>query len=99
VKTIVVGVDGSQHGDAALEFAAEEASLRGARLLIVCAWQIPMAFGPNAFYPRAWETTQQASCKRQLPESESCSRKSPVKARRSKAIQPLRYSKRPPRRF
>ena len=50
MKTIVVGVDGSQHGDAALEFAAEEASLRGARLLIVCAWQIPMAFGPNTFY-------------------------------------------------
>jgi len=51
VKTIVVGVDGSQHADAALEFAAEEASLRGARLLIVCAWQIPMGFGPEAFYP------------------------------------------------
>jgi nucleotide-binding universal stress UspA family protein len=52
VKTIVVGVDGSQHADAALAFAAEEAALRGTRLLIVCAWQIPMAFGPNAFYPR-----------------------------------------------
>jgi nucleotide-binding universal stress UspA family protein len=51
VKTIVVGVDGSKHAEAALEFAAEEASLRGARLLVVCAWEIPMAFGPNAVYP------------------------------------------------
>ena len=51
MTTILVGVDGSKHGEAALEFAAEEASLRGARLLVVCAWQIPMAFGPNAVYP------------------------------------------------
>jgi nucleotide-binding universal stress UspA family protein len=51
VKTIMVGVDGSKHAAAALEFAAEEASLRGARLLVVYAWEIPMAFGPNAVYP------------------------------------------------
>jgi nucleotide-binding universal stress UspA family protein len=51
VKTIVVGVDGSKHAEAALEFAAEEASLREARLLVVYAWEIPMAFGPNAVYP------------------------------------------------
>ena len=49
--TIVVGFDGSKHAEAALEFAAEEASLRGARLLIVFAWEMPLAFGPNAVYP------------------------------------------------
>ncbi|HEY5529792.1 MAG TPA: universal stress protein, partial [Thermoleophilia bacterium] len=42
MKTILVGVDGSEHGEAALAFAAEEAALRGAHLLIVCAWENPM---------------------------------------------------------
>ena len=37
--TIVVGVDGSKYAETALEFAAEEASLRGARLLVVFAWE------------------------------------------------------------
>ncbi len=41
MSVVVVGVDGSEHGDAALQFAAEEAALRGASLRIVCAWQIP----------------------------------------------------------
>ena len=43
MKAIVVGVDGSKHADAALSFAAEEAALRGARLVVVCAWDIPMS--------------------------------------------------------
>jgi nucleotide-binding universal stress UspA family protein len=38
---VVVGVDGSEHGEAALEFAAEEAALRRAELRIVCAWELP----------------------------------------------------------
>ncbi len=42
---IVVGVDGSEHGDSALEFAAEEAALRGARLRVVCAWEVPATAG------------------------------------------------------
>jgi nucleotide-binding universal stress UspA family protein len=40
VETIVVGVDGSQGGSAALEFAAKEAAFRGAQLRIVSAWQV-----------------------------------------------------------
>jgi nucleotide-binding universal stress UspA family protein len=43
METIVVGVDGSENGRAALEFAAKEAVLRGARLRIVGAWEIPPA--------------------------------------------------------
>jgi nucleotide-binding universal stress UspA family protein len=43
MQTIVVGVDGSEGGDAALELAAAEAALRGARLRIVSAWQVPVA--------------------------------------------------------
>lgn len=43
MATIVVGVDGSEGASAALEFAAREAALRGARLRIVGAWEIPPA--------------------------------------------------------
>lgn len=39
---IVVGVDGSDGGAAALEFAADEAALRGVALHIVTAWDIPV---------------------------------------------------------
>jgi nucleotide-binding universal stress UspA family protein len=42
---VVVGVDGSEHGAAALEFAAEEAALRRAALHVVCAWEIPASAG------------------------------------------------------
>jgi len=51
VETIVVGIDGSEHGEAALAFAAEEAALRGAHLVIVCAWEIPMIMAPIGAYP------------------------------------------------
>jgi nucleotide-binding universal stress UspA family protein len=50
--TIVVGVDGSPEARAALEYAFEEASLRGARLRVVAAAQLPdywaMAYGLTA---------------------------------------------------
>lgn len=40
---IVVGVDGSEGGSAALDFAAREAALRGVGLRIVSAWEVPVA--------------------------------------------------------
>jgi nucleotide-binding universal stress UspA family protein len=50
--TIVVGVDGSGGGDAALEFAAEEAALRNAKLRVVSAWEIPVAaYGGGSLAP------------------------------------------------
>jgi nucleotide-binding universal stress UspA family protein len=57
LETIVVGVDGSEGGAAALEFAAGEAAFRGARLRIVSAWQVPVVaahggdFGPAPLDP------------------------------------------------
>ena len=42
-ETIVVGVDGSEGGAAAFEFAAGEAALRSVRLRIVAAWSVPVA--------------------------------------------------------
>ena len=43
-QRIVVGLDGSEHGAAALRFAAEEAELRDASLVVVHAWTyVPLA--------------------------------------------------------
>jgi len=38
---IVVGVDGSEGAGIALDFATKEAALRGSKLRIVSAWEIP----------------------------------------------------------
>ena len=47
---IVVGVDGSRGGQAALRFALEEARLRRATLHVVHAWRLPLYEGvPGAF--------------------------------------------------
>jgi nucleotide-binding universal stress UspA family protein len=48
---IVVGVDGSEGGAAALEFAASEAALRKTRLRIVSAWEVPTAAYGGGFAP------------------------------------------------
>jgi nucleotide-binding universal stress UspA family protein len=40
---IVVGVDGSDNARRGLEWAIDEAKLRGARLVVVSAWEIPSA--------------------------------------------------------
>ena len=51
MDTVVVGVDGSPVAARALEFAAEEAALRGARLRIVSVWEIPPAVYGGGFGP------------------------------------------------
>jgi nucleotide-binding universal stress UspA family protein len=43
---VVVGVDGSRASEAAIDFAFEEASLRGCGLTALHAWSHPMALGP-----------------------------------------------------
>ncbi len=48
---IVVGVDGSEHADRALEFAVGEAALRQAHLVIVCAWELPTIISPPGVPP------------------------------------------------
>jgi nucleotide-binding universal stress UspA family protein len=63
MDTIVVGVDGSEGGAAALAFAAAEAVFRSARLRIVSAWQVPvMAYGadfPPPMDPVTWEAVRE----------------------------------------
>jgi nucleotide-binding universal stress UspA family protein len=51
MQTIVVGVDGSKAANGALEFAAAEAALRGARLRVVSAWHIPAEIFTGYFVP------------------------------------------------
>jgi nucleotide-binding universal stress UspA family protein len=41
VNTILVGVDGSESAGVALEFAVEEAGIRGAKLRVVSVWETP----------------------------------------------------------
>jgi len=54
--TIVVGVDGSEHGERALDWAIEEAKLRGARLRLVSAWHVPaVVYGGPGFAPQLEE--------------------------------------------
>lgn len=51
METIAVGVDGSAGAQRALEFAAREAELRGARLRIVSVWNISPAVYTGGFAP------------------------------------------------
>ena len=46
---VVVGVDGSAHGDAALRWALEQAETRGGQVTAVFAWQQPFVSIPGAF--------------------------------------------------
>jgi nucleotide-binding universal stress UspA family protein len=41
---IVVGVDGSPHARRALDWALSEARLRGGRCLLICAYEVGLAF-------------------------------------------------------
>jgi nucleotide-binding universal stress UspA family protein len=60
MKTIVVGVDGSDGGAAALEFAAREAALRNVPLRIVSAWEVPAAVYGAGFTPQMDASTLEA---------------------------------------
>ncbi len=67
---IVVGVDGSEGARSALEWAAAEARLRGARLRAVHAWHLPAAaYGSGGFVPPVgvtWEDDLEEAAKAAL---------------------------------
>lgn len=48
-RQIVVGVDGSEHGNAALRWAVAEAKMHGGEIVAVFAWQLPLIGIPGAF--------------------------------------------------
>ena len=69
MRQIVVGIDGSASSRTALEWAAREAALREARLIVVHAWHVPAnAYGnypslfadPEVFRSAAREMVNQA---------------------------------------
>jgi nucleotide-binding universal stress UspA family protein len=45
---VVVGVDGSAHGDAALHWALAEAEAHDGEVTAVFAWQMPFVSNPGA---------------------------------------------------
>lgn len=52
-SSVVVGIDGSSHGRAALQWAANEANLRKCELLVIHAFDSPWSYwsGPTAAVP------------------------------------------------
>jgi nucleotide-binding universal stress UspA family protein len=54
-RPVVVGVDASEHAAAALGFAFQEASLRGAPLRAVHAWTEPVSTGPGDMLPLVYD--------------------------------------------
>lgn len=52
MQTILVGVDGSEAAGMALEFAVEEATMRGAELRVISVWELPTFPKPD-FEPGA----------------------------------------------
>jgi nucleotide-binding universal stress UspA family protein len=46
---LVVGVDGSEHGNAALRWAVDEAQVHEGEIVAVFAWQMPFVGIPGAF--------------------------------------------------
>ena len=42
---VVVGVDGSAHGERALHWAEKYAHAHGSTLRLVCAWELPLSLG------------------------------------------------------
>ncbi|WJK39687.1 universal stress protein [Solwaraspora sp. WMMA2056] len=52
---VIVGVDGSELSERAVDFAAEAASLRGADLLAVHTWTHPPSIGPGDMQPLVYD--------------------------------------------
>jgi nucleotide-binding universal stress UspA family protein len=57
MNTIVVGIDGSPASVRALEFAIEEARLRGAQVKAVAAWHVPAAAYDTGWVPVSVDPT------------------------------------------
>jgi nucleotide-binding universal stress UspA family protein len=71
---VVVGVDGSEASRHALSWAAEEARLRGARLVVVHAWTVPVAMAapglvPVPLDPEEWRAEAEQLLEREVDET------------------------------
>ena len=57
---IVVGIDGSAPSVMALHWAANQASLTGAALEVVMAWEWPMNYGGGIYFPPEYDPAADA---------------------------------------
>jgi nucleotide-binding universal stress UspA family protein len=57
---IVVGTDGSEHAERALDWAAQEAELRGASVRIVTAWHVPAMVYAGGYAPMVVPSVDEA---------------------------------------
>ena len=57
---IVVGTDGSEHAQRALDWAAEEAALRGASVRVVTAWHVPAMVYAGGYAPMVAPSVDEA---------------------------------------
>lgn len=56
---IVVGIDGSEHSAVALRRAEQLALFEGAKVEVIIAWQLPIAYGP-VLGPITWSPGDEA---------------------------------------
>lgn len=75
---VVVGVDGSAHAQRALEWAVEEAELRGCPLLVLAVQPIPQSLGwgavPLQVYPEKEDRLRVETGARRAPEKVTAER-------------------------
>ena len=57
---VVVGTDGSEHAERALEWAAAEAARRGASVRIVTAWHVPAMVYAGGYAPMVAPSVDEA---------------------------------------
>jgi nucleotide-binding universal stress UspA family protein len=57
---IVVGVDGSESSLHALAWAANQAELTGAKLVLITTWEWPNTYGAPIPYPADWDPSEDA---------------------------------------
>lgn len=60
VARVVVGVDGSESSRSALQWAARQAHMTGARLEVVITWELPVSFGWLPPYPSDFNPAEDA---------------------------------------
>ena len=58
---IVVGLDGSDESTRALDWAAEEADLRGGRVRVVTAWHVPVLVYSAGYTPMVAPSVEESS--------------------------------------
>lgn len=66
---IVVGVDGSEHSVAALQWAIDEAKLRDAEVVALCTWEFPHALDPVTMFtiePDPFKADAEATLERSI---------------------------------